>query len=303
MKKLLKNQKGISLVIVTLAMVSILGCAAIVTDVGLTAIQKQKLSNAIDAAALAAVQDITVSESNARETAVQYIEQNGFGEGDVEINISSPSKSVEIKGRNTVNFNFAKLLGYDSAQVYASAKAAVFPITGSSGVRPLAVEKFDFQFGSEYFLKQGAGGSYNGNFGAVALGGKGANNYRNNIKYGYGGLLRIGDWISTEPGNMSGPTQESIDYLMNQCTHTPKCTITHYDPSCPRVITVPIVNTLQVNGRGEVQISGFAKFLLKGTTGSGGHLQAVGWFIKGVQSGESSESGTDYGLYGARLIQ
>lgn len=177
MNKLMKNQKGISLVIVTLAMVSILGCAAIVTDVGLTIIQKQKLSNAIDAAAL----------------------------------------------------------------------AAVFPITGASGVRPLAVEKFDFQFGTEYVLKQGAGGSYNGNFGAVALGGKGANNYRNNIKYGYGGLLRIGDWVSTEPGNMSGPTQESIDYLMNQCSHTPKCTISQYDPSCPRVITIPIVNTLEVN--------------------------------------------------------
>ena len=32
----------------------------------------------------------------------------------------------------------------------------------------------------------------------------GANNYRNNIKFGYQGVIAIGDYVDTEPGNMSG---------------------------------------------------------------------------------------------------
>jgi Flp pilus assembly protein TadG len=300
---ILQQQRGTTMIMTAALMVAILGCTAIVTDMGLTYIRKQKLSNALDAAALAAAQDISISEQKARETAIEYIQKNGFSEANVEIIVSSSVKSIEIKGKDNVDFYFARVLGFYNTQVDARAKAVVFPVTGMTGVRPLAVEDFPFQYGVQYVLKEGAGDGYNGNFGPVALGGTGANNYRNNIKYGYNGKLKVGDWIETETGNMPNPTEEGVDYLMNQCNHTPKCTTNHYDLSCPRIISIPIVDTLQVNGRNEVQIVGFAAFLLEGTTRKDGHLQVLGRFIKNITVGDSDGTGRDYGLYAVKLVE
>ncbi len=53
-----------------------------------------------------------------------------------------------------------------------------------------------------------------GNFGAVALGGNGANVYRGNIANGWNGILHIGDIITTEPGNMVGPTLQGVQDLI-----------------------------------------------------------------------------------------
>jgi hypothetical protein len=302
-KKTLEQEQGAGLIIVAASMVAMLGMVALVTDIGLTYIERQKLSNAVDAAALAAAQDISISEQQAKSTALDYIQKNGFSTDDVQVTVSSSMKSVEISGKNTVNFFFARVLGFDKTLVDAKAKAVAYPITGMTGVRPLAVEDFVFEYGVKYALKEGAGGSYNGNFGPLALGATGANNYRNNIKYGYSGKLKVGDWVDTETGNMPNPTEEGIDYLMNQCSHSPKCTIDHYDLACSRIIPLPIVNTLEVNGKGEVQIVGFAMFLLEGRDEDGGHMRILGRFIKNTTIGDSDPNGTDYGLYAVKLVE
>ncbi|MGE4283683.1 MAG: pilus assembly protein TadG-related protein [Clostridia bacterium] len=302
-KGILSQQQGAGLIIVSAGMVAILGMVALVTDVGLTYIQKQKLSNAVDAAVLAAVQDITVSEQNAKATALEYIEKNGFDEEDVVITVSSSMRTVQIEAKEQVDFFFARILGFDNTLVDAKAKAAAFPVTGMTGVRPFAVEDFPFQYGEQYVLKHGVEEGYHGNFGPVALGATGASNYRNNIKYGHTGKLKVGDWVDTETGNMPNPTEEGVDYLMNQCNHAPRCTIAQYDDSCARIIPIPIVDSLDVDGRSSVQVVGFAMFLLEGTSDSGGHMQVIGRFIKSMTTGDSGIGGRDYGLYAVKLIE
>ncbi len=301
--KILKNEKGSTMVMTAFIFVVVLGCGALVSDVGLAYIQKQKLTNAVDAAALAAIQDLGSSEQQIKATAEAYMVHNGFRAEDIQVIVGSDGYSVAIKGTDTVHFFFAKIFGYESTQVEAKSKASVSPITGMSGVRPFAIEDFPLQYGVQYILKEGAGDGYHGNYGAVALGGNGACTYRNNIKYGYSGVLRVGDWIETKPGNMSGPTEQGINYLMNQCTHIPKCTINHYNPSCSRIISIIIVDSLQVNGRNEVQIVGFAMFLLEGTSGNGGQKQVIGRFVKYYGDGEVGQGGRDYGLYAVKLVE
>ncbi len=301
--KILKNEDGATMVVAVAIFVTILGCMALVTDVGMAYINEQKLSNAVDAAALAAIQDINISHQQAITTAEAYMVYNGYHAEDISVIIGTDNKSVEVRGIDTVDFYFAKVLGFDSTQVNAKSKAVVSPITGISGVRPFAIEDFPLQYGVQYVLKEGVGDSYHGNFGVVALGGSGASVYRNNIKYGYSGTLRVGDWIDTETGNMPSPTQEGIDFLMNQCDHAPKCTFDHYDPSCARIIPVPIVNTLQVDGRKDVQIIGFAMFLIEGTAMSGGKLDVIGRFIKYYGDGEMEQGGRDFGLYAVKLVE
>jgi len=55
-----------------------------------------------------------------------------------------------------------------------------------------------------------------GNFYAVALGGRGASDYRDNIAYGWEGTVSVGDILTTEPGNMVGPTQQGVNALIAQ---------------------------------------------------------------------------------------
>lgn len=302
-KYAVKKENGVAIVLFALLVVVIMGCTALVTDIGAAYVKKYQLSNALDAAALAAAQDTIKNADIARQTAVSYIEKNGFKEENVQITVSPEARTVEITGKSRVDFFFAKALGFTYVDVNAASKAAAQPLTSATGVRPIGVADFPFVYGSSYVLKNGAGGGYNGNFGALSLGGKGANVYRNNLKYGYSQKLKIGDWIETEPGNMKGPTIDGIQYIINQCNHTPKCSISQYDPDCPMVITLPILNTLLVNGRGEVQVVGFAKFLLQEVVDVGGHTQITGWFIKHTDVGDNDASGLDKGLYSVRLVK
>jgi hypothetical protein len=62
-------------------------------------------------------------------------------------------------------------------------------------------------------LKSGSP-EYPGNFYGLALGGRGADTYRDSIVYGWGGTVRIGDTLTTELGNMVGPTRQGVSELI-----------------------------------------------------------------------------------------
>lgn len=112
----------------------------------------------------------------------------------------------------------------------------------------------------QYILKEGGGDGTNGNYGGLELCGSGASTYLSNIINAYDGPLSVGDYVSTEPGNMSGPTSQGINTLIRECNHVPKCTYDNYEPDCPRIITVVVVDSLAVNGRKDVKTVGFATF-------------------------------------------
>jgi len=165
---------------------------------------------------------------------------------------------------------------------------------------PFGVVKQPLIYGQTYTLKDGAGDGYSGNYGALALGGNGANVYLGNIEDGYSGLLSIGEWVYTEPGNMSGPTGNGVDYRISL---DPTATFATVQKGSPRILVVPIIDSLTVNGRSQVQIVGFAAFFLEGVGGKGNKDYVTGKFMQMVMSGDSGGGGTGYGLYGAALLE
>ncbi len=100
-----------------------------------------------------------------------------------------------------------------------------------------------------------------GNFAGLAIDGNGANVFRTSIMNGCTTKLSIGDIIDTEPGNMAGPTTQAIEYRLDNNL---------------KYVVCPIVNTLDVNGRKEVTIVGFAYFELIDVTevGNGNNASA-----------------------------
>ncbi|TEB06997.1 hypothetical protein Psch_00535 [Pelotomaculum schinkii] len=306
------DQRGMALVLVAAGMVAFTGFMALVADVGLLALNKQRLVNAVDAAALAGVHELPVNPDQAKAVAVNYALQNGANPLEPQVGeyLGDPNTKLTVSAARQVEFAFARVLGINSGTVSATATAGLSGIRALNGAAPLAVPDKPFEFGASYTLKVGANSEDPpplgpGTFGALSLGGNGASNYEDNLKYGYSGQLKVGDVVNTETGNMSNPTKRAVDYRMDLCTHTPACTPAHFDPGCPRILFIPVYReNYEAGGQiKNITISGFAAFLVDRVTGQGTQSYIEGAFIRLVIDGETSPGQTDYGLQGAKLIE
>lgn len=301
------DQRGSIIAVAALGMGVILAMAAFVIDAGLLYLTRAQLSRAADASVLAAVQELPSDRAMAESIARDYAMLNGVPEapeGEISVDISDDNREIRVAVRKTVRLLFARLLGFSQSEVRARAAARIGPVRAMKGAAPFGVEGQNFVYGELYTLKEKGGDGEWGNYGALALGGSGGNIYRDNIMYGYQGELHIGDEVETEPGNMSGPTRQGVEYRMdlcrNRCHH--ECSWDDFAPGCPRLIYVPIV-TEPSHGRSTVTIVGFAAFFLEGVGGrGGGHAEVYGRFIRMVTEGEYGDGG-DYGLQAYRLIE
>lgn len=303
MFKSLNNQKGTSMILFVLSLAVIVASASLAVDIGAVAVEKAELSAAVDAASLAGAQELISNSGNTSNVVNAYIAKNSEPLKQLDILINSTERTLEVKGSKTVDHYFARVFGKNTMDIFASAKAKIETIGSLKGARPLAVEDRIFEYGELYTLKEGAGDGTSGNYAAIALGGTGSSIYRDNLLYGYSGTINAGDLIQTETGNMSGTTETSINHLINGCTHSPKCTYQYYNKNCSRIIFIPIVNTLDVNGRKHVKVLGFGTFFLEGITNHGGKADVTGRFITYSMTGSTSNEAKDYGTYNIRLVE
>jgi hypothetical protein len=262
----------------------------------------------VDAIALAAIQDYAIGESAMITQAYHYADLNNIDSTGLEVTVSDGNRKITVVSSKNIPLYFAKIFNVKDAVIQARAGAKVGTIVATDGIRPFAVEEQTFEFGKTYTLKKGAGEAYSGNYGALAMGGTGATNYRNNLQYGYHGEIEIGDMISigedmdTEPGNMSGPTYEGVRYLLNQDTCASH-DLTKLEKDCARLIVIPVIDSFSIEGRSTVKIMGFANFFVEETTYEGGKTEVKGKFIKTLGQGEISETAKGFGMLGVKLVE
>ncbi len=301
---LVTDEKGGVIIIVAAAMVFLFGLTAMVTDVGSIAYARRRMVTAADAAALAGAQELVSNPALAGTKALEYASKNGADPEKVTVTVSGNNCEITVSAGQVVDFSFAKVLGFQSTSVSARAKAAIKPARAATGIVPFIVPMpppgEDYSYGEEVLLKvakwqNGAIGS--GNFGAIALGGKGANNYRNNIKYGYQGVVSIGDYVETEPGNMSGPTNDGIKYRLD------------HNGS---IVIIPLYDSsaTDISGRDMIQVAAFACFEITGVEGSGNKCNVTGKFIKWFLPNSAAPSSSDdpanennFGVYNLILVE
>jgi Flp pilus assembly protein TadG len=313
MNKYIDNEKGSTIILITIFITVLAGIAAMVTDAGAIYLTRGRLQNAVDAASLAALQDLPLNPAQAMETALVYAQADSPSDSVIDTpQILESDRAVLVSAHKTVKYGLARILGVESKIVVAQAMARLEPITGVRGTLPLAVMKDVWSPGQTVVLKGGAQETiFNGWRGALSLGGNGASNYEENLKTNYPGLLRIDDLVDIENGNMSGPTRAGTSHRLAGCPHTPACTIERYNLDCPRIGIISVVEEiLLTDNKGEqsiskkqVRISGFALFLLSDTPDNGTNGQITGQFIQGIIEGEADPNGPDYGVYKARLVQ
>lgn len=305
-KQLGKNEEGTVVVLLAISMVVLVGFTALVTDAGLLFVNHGRISNAIDSAVLAGVQELPDNPEQALEIASNYALRNGMAPGEYEFVITDPF-SIKGTAERQVGFFFARAIGFNDGQVQSFARARIRPVGAITGVVPFGVIEGDYSFGQEVILKEGAGEQlYSGWFGALSLGGNGASVYEANIKQGYSGEIKIGDVIEIEAGNMSQPTRRGINYRLNSCHHVPCCQIHQFVQGCPCILIVPIVNVEEIGPGGHpfsVKVVGFGAFLVDSYVGSGNENKVKGSFIRYVAHGKTGENSHNYGLYSTELCE
>lgn len=293
----MRGEKGYVLVLVAAMAACLMGAAALALDGGRAFLARRELQDAVDAAALAGAAQLPEDPSAAVQVALAYAARHGLNPGAVQVEVLTASEAaggvpepgerptvVRVSARSDLGTTFARVWSLERVEVAARAQAAVSPVAGVRGVAPLGVPEWDFVPGARYALKVGAGNADRGNFQALALGGRGAANFEENLLRGWPQVMRVGDVVPTEPGNMSGATFRAIQERI--ASARPGETFEDYDPDSPRLLLVPVVDFSGVGGRDQVRVIGFACFYLEDCTGHGSDCWVYGRFVRRVVTGE-----------------
>lgn len=298
MYKLFKSEKGNVTILVSILMVSLMLLMALTIDVGIVYAEKAKLSKAIDAAILAGGVELPNKKEEAESIMQEYLLLNGVSLDQVQIFISEDGLSAEIIAVKEVDHYFAKIAGFDSSAINESSKIILGNASSvSSGLKPYAITKFDFQYGDIVVLKEGAGDAYHGNYGAISLGGTGVPALLDNSINGYDHEISIGDYVYTEPGNMASIYTPLKNYIDSTNEIFP-----NYSRNSDRVWTVPVFDTLEVDGRDAIPVVGFGQIFIEGIQKNGGDVEIVARFIEYVINGEIDNSVESTGLFAIKLV-
>lgn len=304
-KKLICEERGLAIVLVSLAMTALIGIVALVTDFGLVALNKNRLANAADAAALAGVQELPEYPTNALAVAGSFARQNGVPDEKAAIQLvpdlsASRYIGVKVTTTRTVDYIMAKALGFNSVDLEARAEAQVMPVTSAMGAVPLFIpDTQPLVFGQEYTLRSKDADYGPGNFGALDFG-SGAKTFEEMLANGFEGVIKVNYEIDTLTGVKKNKTVWGIQDRISRCTHG--CTYDHFVPDCPRILLLPVVHYDTLNGHKPVTVVGFAAFLVDSVLDTGS-IDITGRFVRTLAEGEGSLEQVDYGLRTAKLVQ
>jgi Flp pilus assembly protein TadG len=245
------GQRGAAMILVVVGMVAILGVAGLALDSGHAMLNKTRLQNTVDAAALAAAKtlDQTADVALAQAAANGMFAANAgnagnrelgesYGRGDINVTVefsstlspfapgSVPAAYVRVRAQGfSMPAWFSAVAGVTEKRVAASAVAGPSPtINQACNIMPMMVCG-DASAGAPYWgytpgqpevLKSStSNGSWDvgpGNFQLIRLGGgQGGAVVREAMAGGYDGCMTTGDDIETEPGNTIGPVVQGFN--------------------------------------------------------------------------------------------
>jgi len=297
-------------------LVVLLGAIGLCTDAGVFYVHWQLLQRAADSAAIAGANYLPSDTSTAQSGAVSMAEKNGILAGEITSTpVSGNDLSITVNLSRTVPYYFARALGMTTGVVSVSATAGVQPNSANArGLIPIGLScpngattgncNGDYTVGTTYSMKQDQSQtSLSGNWGALALGGNGADVYQQNLALGYNGTMGIGSQLTTKPGNVVGPTGAGIaeriaagvaaDPSIPAGSAPAPGNVPTYDP---RLIAVPMVDYSAAGkgGRTTVPVVLFAQMWLLGVSGNNNSIQAV--FLGTLPNPPTGSTVNNFGL-------
>jgi hypothetical protein len=307
----LRDQRGQVIVVAVVAMLSLLGIAGLVIDVGAWYHQQRDEQATADAAALAGAQALPDDPSTAVALALQYANSNGAGLTASDVTISSdrvPDDTIAVHVGKLAPTFFTKLFGVNSLSIHATAAARsdtvssaeyVAPITVSSRhpmlqckpppcTEPTEIDLLD--------LKQKGSSAAAGNFGLLDLriganGAVGDSTLADWMLNGYNQDMPLGVYTSAPGAKFNGSQFDSA----LQARVGSEVLFPVYKP--------PIT---QSGSNAQFNIIGWVGFRISGWSGQGNSGKVFGSFTRFIAQGiQASNPGgqSDFGVRSIQLVQ
>ena len=304
-----KDQRGQALVMSVAFLTVLLGCAALVLDVGSWYRADRHAQTTADAAALAGAQGLNESAGQARTLAQSYADKNGGGVTAGDITITGGDTVRVTVNRPAPGF-FAKLFGLNSVRAHAVAAARVAMPAEALHVAPIVVnEKHPdlTNFGTPteleyYHLTTGGGGGGGGGPKSGGPDGPGS--------FGF---------INLDPSDPNPATSTMGDWIRNGFdrymslgnydarTGNPFSSSHISDSLADRIgeeLLFPIYRKLTGSGSGaKYEIIGWVGFHLSGTDLKGSNEKLYGWFTRVIWEGIQAHSGSGSYSPGVGVIE
>lgn len=218
---LYRDQAGQSLVMLSLILFVLIGMSVLLLDSGRWYVQRHNLQGAADAGALAGARQLPESvgdaDLQAREYAAAQTLQDRPNIDSVEVSNASVKVTLSTQGDTF----FGSALSVLSPAITVDATAMALSPLGMRQMIPFAYLAGTYTLGSQFPIK--TRDSAFGNEGAVrppsggsCTASSGANDYRDIIQTSdHGGVdacaVPVGESITTETGNISGPTLQGFE--------------------------------------------------------------------------------------------
>jgi hypothetical protein len=308
------RNRGQIAVILALILPVLLGSMALGTDIAILYFNWVQMQKAADAAALAGANYLPGDPSQAQTVANNNAMSNGIAQSEIVSTVVAPDDlSITITLNRKVNYYFARVLGLTTGGVATAATAGIQSNSPAArGLMPIGLPcssgDCSYTVGQEYVLKApkttGSWGQLGpGNWAPLALGSNGAAVYRQNLRLGYVGQLNIGQDVSTETGQITGPTEQGLaDRISLGQTIYPSANPASPSQYDPRLVVVPMVNFSGINGKSSVPIVNFALMFIDAVTGNNASIDA--YYLGTLPSSDTSSSTQqDFGLFTPILLR
>jgi hypothetical protein len=300
-----RSERGQSLALTVVVLVSLLGMAALVLDVGSWYRAKRQLQSTADAAALAGAQALPDTPGTATSLATSYAAKNTADLATNDVSVGSnivPNDRISVHVTRPSPGFFARLFGIDSVDVGARATAQTEGMRSAKYVAPIAVKNTHpmlagagcpcFGQQNETTIPVGATGAP-GAFALVNLtngpqGTSGASTLADWIDNGYQDYLPIGSYFS-DPGVKFNSNQ--IQDALTQRLGTE--------------LLFPVYDTLTSQGsNAEYHVIGWVGFHLESIDPQGNTGTITGWFTQVIWEGlPATTPGGGGPSFGARTVQ
>ncbi|MCL6570424.1 MAG: Tad domain-containing protein [Bacillus sp. (in: Bacteria)] len=301
LKRILKEERGDTLILGAISLMVILAMAGLAIDGSLLYMKKSQLQKEVNAAVLSGAQELTNTEQIVTDTVQAILDAHNDTTSLSELDIEMGNK-LSLTLTKPVNLTFARLFGFEKVDVKAHAAAGLESIGKAVGAAPLGIdESIQLEYLTEYKLKVDSSDSLIGNFGILALGGPGANTYEENLRIGYQSEIKIGDVIDTQTGNIAGKTRDVVNQRVNGCSQPPG---DYSLRECSRIILILVYKPYDFaeNQMKNIEVTGFAYFYITDPMDVN-DTSITGVFIKRAGSGDFVVGSKDSGAYSIRLTE
>lgn len=317
MFQILKQQKGIAVVMLALILPAVIGFAALVVDVGNLYLNKTQVTVISDAAVFAAAQELPQNPTQADAVARDYAARNGKPTDTVTVTISSDHKSISVKVDRQVTLFFAVIFNKNSSKVTAKSTAQISIAASVPWIVPFVLPKtqvFDYthQFTMRMYNAKNPYGTYEFDYMNIGIQNANFNDYITYLKYGYQQSFAIGNNVQYLGPSSGG--KASVEAFYDRTQRDPNTDYTKAKVGDPRVMLIPLVTKMlsRTTSVGTpMQIIGFVGFFLdevhKGVLQPDGNygitFYAKGHFLQDLNVGSGDSTSNPVYDFGVRTIK